>query len=96
MNNQIITINIISSSSQNSTSPLSELLIHPVTYPSASNTPIAPKRSARLLTSDESLAMLEEKEKGKRDALIETDRKKAEHIAKTATRRTEKKERRES
>jgi len=44
---------------------------------------------ARLLTSDESLAMLEEKEKAKKDALIEKER---EHI----TKKHEKKERSES
>jgi len=67
MNNQTTTINIITPPSlQDSISPLNEFLIHPVTHPSASNTPIAPKRSVpkvRLLTSDEILAMLEERRK---------------------------------
>jgi len=74
MSNQTTTINIITPPSlQDFISPLSEFLVHPVTHPCASNTPIAPKRSvpkARLLTSHESLAMLEEKKKAKRDALI--------------------------
>ena len=73
------TITIITSCPKNSTPPLREFLIYPVTNRSTSTTPAAPKRSvpkARLLTSDESLAMLEEKEKAKKDALIEKERKK--------------------
>ena len=73
------TITIITSCPKNSTPPLREFLIYPVTNPSTSTTSAAPKRSvlkARLLTSDESLAMLEEKEKAKKDALIEKERKK--------------------
>ena len=42
MNIQTTTINIVAPSSQNSTSSSS---VCPVTYPSASNTPITPKRS---------------------------------------------------
>ena len=64
----------ITSSPKNSTPPLREFLIYPATNSSTSTTPAAPKRSvpkARLLTSDENLAMLEEKEKAKKDALIE-------------------------
>jgi len=68
--------------------------IHP---PSASNTPAVLKRSvlkARLLTSDESLAMLEEKEKAKKDALLEKERRKAERIAKKQQREEEMKRKR--
>ena len=68
----------ITSSPKNSTPSLREFLIYPATNSSTSTTPAAPKRSvpkARLLTSDENLAMLEEKEKAKKDALIEKEKK---------------------
>ena len=79
--NQSTITNILTPSPQNSTPPLSELLTYPP--PSASTTPAAPKSSvpkARLLTSDESSAMLKGKEKAKKDALPEKERRKAEQL----------------
>ena len=77
--------NIMTTTSKNSNPPLREFLIYPATNPITSTTSSLPKRAvpkARLLTSDESLAMLEEKEKAKKDALLEKERRKAERIAK--------------
>jgi len=79
------TPNILSLSPKNSIPPFRELLIYPATNPITSSTPAPPKRSvpkARLLTSDESLAIIEEKEKAKKDALLEKEKKKAKQIAK--------------
>jgi len=90
---------IISPTSGTSTSPLTELLIYPVaTSVTTPSTPAPPKRSipkARLLTSDESLAALEEKEKAKKEALLEKERKKAERVAKKQQREEELKKKRE-
>ena len=63
-----------------STSPLSDLLVCP-----AMNTPSVPKRTAtlaRLLTSDESLQLLEEKERKKEMELLEKENRKKERAAK--------------
>ena len=60
-----------------SVSPLANYLVHPV----QSTTPTAPKRSvpqARLLTSDENLALLEQKENAKKMALLEKEKRKIE------------------
>jgi len=92
------TSNILSSSPKNSTPPFREFLIYPATIPITSGTPAPPKRSvpkARLLTSDESLAIIEEKEKAKKDALLEKERKKAERIAKKQQREEEMKKKKE-
>ena len=64
-----------------SVSPLASYLVHPV----QNTTPTAPKRSiprARLLTSDESLALLEEKENAKKMALLEKEKRKIERAEK--------------
>ena len=63
-----------------STSPLSDLLVCP-----ALSTSIVPKRPstrARLLTSDESLQLLEEKEKKKEMEALEKEKRKSERAAK--------------
>jgi len=63
------------------TPSLSEFLVHPVASTSITRTPIPPKISipmAKFLTCDESLAMLEEKEKIKKEALLEKERRKTE------------------
>ena len=60
-----------------SVSPLVNYLVHPV----QNTSPTAPKRSvpqARLLTSDESLALLEQKENAKKMALLEKEKRKIE------------------
>ena len=64
-----------------SVSPLADYLVHPV----QKTTPTAPKGSvprARLLTSDESLALLEQKENTKKMALLEKEKKKIERAEK--------------
>ena len=63
-----------------STSPLSDLLVCP-----AMNTPSVPKRTitrVQLLTSDESLQLLEEKERKKEMELLEKENRKKERAAK--------------
>ena len=64
-----------------SVSPLANYLIHSA----PDTTPTAPKRSvprARLLTSDESLALLEQKENAKKMALLEKEKRKKERVEK--------------
>ena len=85
MTSKIVThsenITIIYSTPTTSTISLSDYLVHPVPATNTVTTPTAPKRSfprARLLTSDESLAMLEEKENAKKEALLEKEKRKIE------------------
>ena len=64
-----------------SVSPLANYLVHLI----QNTTPTAPKRSvprARLLTSDESLALLEQKENAKKMALLEKEKRKIEQAEK--------------
>ncbi len=71
---------ITSGTPTTSTSPLADYLVHPVQSTTIS-TPTAPKRSvprAKLLTSDESLALLEQKENAKKAALLEKEKRKIE------------------
>ena len=60
---------------------MSNYLVHPVPATNTVTTPTAPKRLfpwARLLTSDESLATLEEKENAKKEAILEKEKRKME------------------
>ena len=68
-------------------SPLSELLVYPTPTQKVSKT----KSCARVLTSAESIAMLEEKARKKREEQEEKERKKKERELKKATREEEKK-----
>jgi len=76
-NENTVNTTFISTTSKTSTpSPLSDYLMYRVT-----STPTAPKRSVpqpMLLTSDESLAVLEEKENAKKAVLLEKERRRAE------------------
>ena len=73
-------VSVIPVGAGSSTSPLSDLLVCP-----AMNTPSVPKRTttrARLITSDESLRLLEEKERKKEMELLEKENRKKERAAK--------------
>ena len=73
-------VNVITSTPK-FTSPLSQFLVYPLTTPSTDaikSTPNPPQKlvpKARLLTSDQSLAMLKEKAKAKEEAALQKERK---------------------